>query len=558
MKNDADYILKRGLVLLEKINPVWLVNSVNSLKTALERRSSAIAVIGIGSLKDTVNVLNITFGYHFLDADRLAYVHKPCRIQFVHAPEEESLPEESIKKLYAALEANSDGAVNMVVGVPCDSVRDCAALLLFSPRSGPGIDWERENALFDYALFVTNTHAALDIEERTFLGEIGAKLIGTRRLALALANSGFVTADDYQQVVASAEKFLQRTLGSGVLIVADSDDELTALYEKELLPKLREHYDDTVSQIAGLNTKMILETISDAKKRFGVNSDEINRAVFQLERRKDLFAQKAESLCAMAAAFVEGGVKAPLLREMADYSQRLRETAVKGARKLDSLEEAAQSIESYFRTSWEHFLREQLPAVRDMFEEEAGYIERQVRADIGELFESIDDFLFQFGPYTDHFAACRISRDPVFPGCDFTEYLGERKPVKTSMLMIAATIPLAVTNFPMALVAVATSFGMRNQEKRLERERQAASVEQMVEEAEDYFVREMRCDMDNQFDAGLEQLRGSIRQAYARMIDSALKSLEELRASLDDLHEKMRFIDAFQAETEIGSETLDL
>lgn len=552
MKNDPGFILERGTGLLDKLNSIPLINSMHSLETVLQRSRPAVAVIGIRSLKDLVNVLNITFGYHFLDADRLTYVQKPCRVRFCFS-EQETTAEESAEKLCAMLAADSDCGVSLSVSVPCDTIRNCDVLLLFAPQGNVGIDWELENAQFDYALFVTNAHAALDMEERTFFENIGARLIGPSRLALALANSSFLSGGDYQQVLAFAEKFLHRTLGGDIPAVADSDDELSVFFEEEILPGLEQHHESAADQIAGLGARMIRQTIADAKKRFGVNAEDLQCAIHGLERRKDQFAKKAESICALANAFVTGSVMAPLLREAADYSERLRAAALNGAGKLTP-EEAAQSVESYFHSSWEHFLNEQLPAVRDMFEEESDNIERQVRADMGELLENLDGFLPEDGGFTGGLGGSKAAPDAVFPRYDLLNGSAQHSPVKNSMLMIAAAIPLAVTNFPMALVAVATSFGLRQQEKRLARQRQAASIAQMVEEATDYYFREIQCGIEESFAVETKHLQDFVRDAYARIIDSALKSLEDLKTSLEDLKGKMQFIDAFQANMETGQD----
>lgn len=546
MNNNPEFILERGAVLIDNLNPLRLIGSINALKTIRERKRRTVAVIGLSNLKDTANILNIAFGYHFLDADRMACVGRPCRIHFTHTGNIETLPEETLRDLYAALESSLDETVDIRVELPCSAVDDIDALLLFSPYGGTGIDWERENSLFDYALFVTNAIAALSITERFFLSTIGGNLIGGQRLALALANSVFVSADDYKCLLESSNGFMERTFKGKMPILSDTDDELKAYFDKCIAAEIQQHYSSAIEQIVDRNSRIILETIADAKEHFSVDQLSITNDINELEKRRGEFAQKAEALCGMAGAFIDGSVKSPLLREINEYSEGLTRTALKGARNLMSAEEAAQSIEAYFSAAWEYFLSEQMPVVRDMFEEEAKHIERQLRSDTKALFSGLDCSVFQAESTK---IAKMSAAEAVLRGQDYLSMNPERKAINASTLMLTAMVPLAFLNFPMAIAAAAASFGMRKYEKIKAKEQLGNSIKRMVDGVAECSCRAVQQAIDDEFAIGKKDLNETIKGAYARMIDSTLDSLKQLRDSLDDLRDKMRFVTEFEAET---------
>lgn len=545
--NNHDFVLESAKSLLDNISSAYLADAVSSLKSAKERKRPAIAVIGLGSLKYTADVLNNLLGYGFLDADRLAYVQKPCCIGFTY-DREVRYPSEDLEKLYGLLEENSDEAVSMSIKASEAALRDCDVKLLFFPQGNEAIDIKKENALFDYLLFVTNAPSALNIPERNFLSEYGENLIGKERLAFVFANSGFVSAADYELITEAAESFLEKTLGGKIPVLADDPQELRGFYERDIKPRVNQYYESTLNRISNYNVKMINETILKAKKDINTGGDEINRAVRKLEQRREMFAKKSDSLCSMLHAFIEGRVKAPLLREADDYTERLKDKALKGVQKLINAEDAELSVENYFRASWDYFLKEQMPNVRDMFEEEANYIEKQIQADIDELFWEVEDYgsgnedsAEDFSPLKGAFLHTHLQR----PG--MADYAGDGKPLKISTLAIAAAVPLAIVNLPMALLAATASITMRSHEKRQEREHMSSSIKQMVYETADYYKKEIRWVIEEKFTDGTNQLCESIDDSYSRMINSAIKTLRELEDSAKKLNAKIEFINYFEA-----------
>lgn len=549
MNNKHDFILESAAALLDNISSAYLADSVSSLKSAKERKRPAVAVIGLNSLKYTADVLNNLLGYGFLDEDRLAYVQKPCRIGFTYDEEYIRHPSKSLEELYGLLEENSDEAVSMNIKVPEARLCDCDVKLLFFPQGIESINIKKENALFDYLIFVTNAPSALNIPERNFLSEYGENLIGRERLALVFANSSFVSASDYNLLTETAESFLEKTLGGKMPVLADDPEELRDFYEEDIKPKLNQYYESTLSRISNYNIKMINETILKAKKDINTGGDEINRAVRKLEQRRELFAKKSGSLCSMLRAFIEGRVKAPLLREADDYTERLKDKALKGVWELSNAEDAEISVENYFRTSWDYFLKEQMPNVRDMFEEEATYIEKQIQTDIDELFWEVEDYGSGNEDSAEGLSPLKeglLHTNLQGPG--IADYTGEGKPLKISTLTIAAAVPLAIINLPMALLAAAASVTMRSHEKRQEREHMSSSIKQMVYETADYYKKEIRWVIEEEFTDRTNQLCKSIDDSYSRMLNSALKTLRELEDSTKKLEAKIEFINCFEAE----------
>lgn len=543
MNNYIDFVFENGVALLEYENTLPLVSALNAVRAVKERKNErrVIAVIGSGSLRDTINTLNITFGYNFMDADKLMYIRKNCRIQFTYSDEQgEASPESAIQVLYAAIEADNDDIVNMRIHLMCDALKNADAMLVFSTNGmSTRIDWDNENALIDFAFIVTNALSALSGVEKLFLSETASKLFGSERVALVLANANLLNATDYEAVTKYIDEYMKRIFNGEVSVFCDSDDALKEFYEKTVVPNTDNYYAVTTDKVARLGAEAIINSFNEFKKRLNVSEQDIHKAIEDINSRKVQFEEKADALCHMTDIFIEGNVKAPLLSEMRSYSERLEKTALEGVKNVVSKTILNERINNYFKSAWSHFFDEQMLAIREMFDAEAKNIEAQVKIDTEELFACYDRNISGL-------LKERLQQD-VFRGT-LTYGDGLDNPLKMSTVLLIASIPLAFVGLPLAVISAVSSVFTKKQERQTA-QRDLEELEQKnVENVGDHYLKICSEEVDLRFNAAAASLKQEIRDAYKNLIDNIFDDLNALRKSDAERERQMGFAVSFENE----------
>jgi len=546
MLYDVNFVLDEGAALLDQTNSIPLGNALRSLQSVKTKRNEkrTIAVIGLSNLKDTVNVLNTAFGYRFLDADRLAYVRKNIAIRFSHdtTASVEDI-DVALQKLYSKLEADTNESVNAQIILPCDALEKADALLLFSEKIEDGDLWEAENAEFDFAFFAVNALGAFSINEKAFISKIASPIIGKKRLAIAVANTGFVSADDYKILRDSINAILRQSFESLPDIFADSSDELYTFWEKKLIPNIAQYHKISCDQILGVCVTRIIDTLSEVKKLIDVDSKQIDEAIETLKGKETDVREKSESLCHMAQIFINGNVKSPLINSMREYNGNIIANIFDGLNNAQNVRDTADKLPDFVSSAWNHFFSEQLPCINDMFDDEAERIKKQLKTDEQDVFTEVSTKVF--GIVSDE----KFS-DILFSPFNLVYVTSKEHTTmsKVSSLLLVGSIPLAFVSLPIAVISAVCSFGIKRFHRKSDSQEIIIGSEEKREISlyANEICEELIAEVGLKLDEATEALKSTITETYKKMLGAGIASLNALRSSSSEMAEKRQFVLDFE------------
>jgi putative intracellular protease/amidase len=543
MQDYMDIVLTKGTELLEQTNTLPLVRALNAVREAKARANArrAVAFIGFNNLRDTANALNAALGHPFLEADRLLFVRKECRITFTYT---EEAAENNTRDLYSALEAEGDTAVVRTLACNCNALKTADATVLFLPGgNAANFDMHTLNAQFDFAFVVTSALAALNENEKQFLTETAQPVIGGNRVALALADVDLISMDDLTAINEHANKVLNRVFQTKIPLLCDGSDELKA-FAGALLTDLDNYYSHTVKQVTRLGAAAVRESFDEFKTRVSISAEEIRTAIATLNERKANFGQKAEALCHMAQIFIEGNVKVPLLNEMRSYNEQIKEKAFTGIENMKGKaiekESLNNQLDENFKTAWVRFFNAQAATIKELFEDEAKHIEAQIKIDTDELFNGFRPDVLKL-----------MNADTAAPAFSGTakDIDGLKKPLNLSNLLVFATVPLVFINLPVAIFTAVSAFLLKKRDKFMARDDMQAFSQARINDIGDGYYNAYAAEIEGNMAEATASLKQSITGAYKHLVDNALSNLHALQRSEAERGEQQKFIDTFPIET---------
>ncbi len=387
--------------------------------------------------------------------------------------------------------------------------------------------WKELFAGTDYAILVLKATALLSEREKAFIRDLFTPYLGLERTAIVVSQMDLISQEEHATILEQVRAFLGSFESQPALLEFSAHRPENNLPLRELLEN------DLIEKHATMKTKALIQTAelclseieTEAQKEktlAAIGKTELEEMLKKLDSQSEGLQKRIERAKTRAENFITGPIKADFLQEIESFCQILNQELPNELEPITDLNQIKKHLPGYLESLWVEFFSNLIAPLRIKLIEEIKIIERTVETDLRSMLnEKSGDLLGFFDG---------VDLTPAYLRSFLMPRRGENNAdtVATGLQLGGLTI-LILGSLPLGLAAIGVGQLIRSAFKKdMLKTDKAALVASALEATQD-LERQIKRQVDKQFEALSQELQQAIGEMYSQGIERQRSAIEEAK-----------------------------